>query len=73
MSLREVDLALRKISKRKGIEFRLEAALHGVNLGPTEDGEPVKTNITEDQEARAMKSIQETLARKQREAAERGR
>lgn len=70
MSLREIDVALTAIGDRKGIEYKMQAALHGLSVGGKDD-QSVQVNITDDHAEIAMRSIQETLARKQREAATR--
>jgi hypothetical protein len=70
MSLREIDVALRQIAKRRNEEYRMQAALHGVRLEGSATEAP-RVELSEDQEKLAMKHIEETLARKRREYADR--
>lgn len=72
MSFREIDFAVRAIGKRQGLEYKLQAALHGFKVEVPPDENEVAIKADEDQIAKAMTAIEETLARKQREAAERG-
>ena len=72
MTPREIQAALRSITKRKDSAWRFEAALHGVKLGPILGGsdEPSadRSELTGEQTEMISSTMAHLMARKKAEA-----
>lgn len=65
MTMREVDWRLKKMAKRKNLQYKFEASLHGLELKiPETEIENKKIKVTPEQEISIQKAQQKSLERK---------
>ena len=68
LTLRQIDLAVRKIAKRRHNNFAMEASLHGANIPLIRDiYEDVDNKMSPEKEKRIEAYINGRMAEKQRE------